>query len=99
MNQVTVQPTGGNVLIAPMTDEESVGGIYIPESVREKPQQGFIVALGSGQRSVKGGNLIPWDVKVGDRVLLRKFHGLDVRVGDKVFKMMTADDILAVLVG
>jgi chaperonin GroES len=80
-------------------DQTKVGGLYIPDSAKEKPQQGEVVAVGNGKRNDEG-KLIPMDVKVGDRVLFGKYSGSDVpkTYGDDHL-IMREDEILAVIEG
>jgi chaperonin GroES len=80
-------------------DQTKVGGLFIPDSAKEKPQQGEVVAVGNGKRNDEG-KLIPMDVKVGDRVLFGKYSGSDVpkTYGDDHL-IMREDEILAVIEG
>jgi chaperonin GroES len=80
-------------------DQTKVGGLFIPDSAKEKPQQGEVVAVGNGKRNEEG-KLIPMDVKVGDRVLFGKYSGSDVpkTYGDDHL-IMREDEILAVIEG
>ncbi|UKI34705.1 MAG: co-chaperone GroES [Lentisphaeria bacterium] len=75
------------------TDE---GGILIPDSAKEKPQEYKVIALGTGKNDDKG-NKIPFDVKVGDIVLTSRYGGTEVKVDDKEYKVVNQDDILAVI--
>ena len=76
--------------------ETSAGGIIIPDSAKEKPQEGRIVAVGNGKRK-EDGTLIPPDVKEGDRVLFSKYAGNEVTLDGKEFLIMREDDILGIL--
>jgi chaperonin GroES len=80
-------------------DQTKVGGLFIPDSAKEKPQQGEVIAVGNGKRNDEG-KLIPMDVKVGDRVLFGKYSGSDVpkTYGDDHL-IMREDEILAVIEG
>jgi chaperonin GroES len=80
-------------------DQTKIGGLFIPDSAKEKPQQGEVVAVGNGKRNDEG-KLIPMDVKVGDRVLFGKYSGSDVpkSYGDDHL-IMREDEILAVIEG
>jgi chaperonin GroES len=80
-------------------DQTKIGGLFIPDSAKEKPQQGEVVAVGNGKRNDEG-KLIPMDVKVGDRVLFGKYSGSDVpkTYGDDHL-IMREDEILAVIEG
>ena len=77
-------------------EERTAGGIIIPDTAKEKPQQGEVVAVGSGGRD-ESGKLIPIDVKVGDRVLYGKWSGSDVKMDGIEYLIMKENDILGVL--
>jgi chaperonin GroES len=79
-------------------DERTAGGIIIPDTAREKPQQGEVVAVGPGARNEKG-DLLPLDVKIGDRVLFGKYAGSEVTIDGEEFSIMKESDILGVLDG
>ena len=72
------------------------GGIIIPDTAKEKPQEGKIVAVGAGKRD-DNGKLIPLDVKKGDRVLFSKYGGTEIKIDGKDYLIMREDDILGVL--
>jgi len=92
-----VKPLAGRVLVEPAEEKETVnGGIIIPETAKEKPSEGRVVALGTGKRDEKG-NKIPFEVKPGDRVLLSKYGGTELELNDKKYKVLDVDDILAVV--
>jgi chaperonin GroES len=78
-------------------DAKSAGGIIIPDTAKEKPQQGEVVAVGPGGRD-ETGKLIPIDVKVGDRVLFGKWSGTEVKIDDDEYLIMKESDIMGVLV-
>jgi chaperonin GroES len=91
------RPLGDRVLIKRVAEEEKTkGGIIIPDTAKEKPQQGEIVAVGSGARNEKG-ELVALDVKVGDRVLFGKWSGSEVKIGSEELLIMKESDILGVL--
>jgi chaperonin GroES len=77
-------------------DERTAGGIIIPDTAKEKPQQGEIVAVGPGARD-EAGKLVPLDVRAGDRVLFGKWSGSEVRIDGEDFLIMKESDILGVL--
>jgi chaperonin GroES len=79
-------------------DERTRGGIIIPDTAKEKPQQGEIVAVGPGARDEKG-NLVPLDVKPGERVLFGKWSGTEVKIDGEELLIMKESDILGVLEG
>jgi chaperonin GroES len=72
------------------------GGIIIPDSAKEKPQEGKVIAVGTGKVTDEGKRL-PLDVKVGDRILFGKYSGSDVRLDDKEYVIFREDDVLAIL--
>ena len=77
-------------------DAKSAGGIIIPDTVKEKPQQGMVVAVGPGGRD-ESGKLIPIDVKIGDRVLFGKWSGTEVKLDGEELLIMKESDIMGVL--
>ena len=95
--KVKVQPLGDRVLIQAVEETEQVkGGIYIPDSAKEKPQEAVVVALGTGKTD-DNGKKIPFDVKVGDIVLTSKYGGTDVKYEDTEYKIVSSSDILAII--
>jgi len=79
-------------------DQKTAGGIIIPDTAKEKPMQGEIVAVGPGARNEKG-EIVPLDVKVGDRVLFGKWSGTEVKIDGKELLIMKESDIMGVLEG
>ena len=78
------------------SEEKTKGGIIIPDTAKEKPQEGEIVAVGSGARD-EAGKLVPLDVKAGDRVLFGKYSGSEVKVDGEEHLILREDDILVVI--
>ena len=78
-------------------EEKSIGGIIIPDTAKEKPQQGEVIAVGPGGRD-EAGKLIPIDVQVGDRVLFGKWSGTEVKIDGDEYLIMKESDIMGVLV-
>jgi chaperonin GroES len=78
-------------------EAKSAGGIIIPDTAKEKPQQGEVVAVGPGGRD-ESGKLIPIDVKAGDRVLFGKWSGTEVKIDDEDYLIMKESDVMGVLV-
>jgi chaperonin GroES len=78
-------------------EAKSTGGIIIPDTAKEKPQQGEVVAVGPGGRD-ESGKLIPIDVKTGDRVLFGKWSGTEVKIDDQEYLIMKESDVMGVLV-
>ena len=94
---MNIRPLADRVLIKPMdATDELKGGIFIPDTAKEKPQEGEVVAVGTGKRDDKG-DLIAFNVKVGDKVLLPKYGGTEIKYGDEVYQIVREDDILAVI--
>ncbi|MCL6120641.1 MAG: co-chaperone GroES [Candidatus Acidulodesulfobacterium sp.] len=92
-----VKPLQDRVLVERLQEEEKTkGGLFIPDSAKEKPMQGKVVAAGNG-RILEDGKKIPMDVKVGDIVLFAKYSGNDVKIDDKEYLIMKEDDILAIV--
>ena len=94
---VKIKPLGDRVLVEPIEEKEVVkGGIVIPDSAKEKPQEARVVALGTGRKD-DDGNVIPFEVKVGDIVLTSKYGGSEVKFEDKEYKLLKVDDIQAII--
>ena len=94
-----IQPLGDRVLVEPVKEGEvKKGGIIIPDSAKEKPQEGEVVAIGTGKVD-DSGKKIPFNVKVGDRVLMPKYGGTEVKIGDKEYQIVREEDILGVISG
>ncbi len=92
-----IQPLADRVVVKPLEEtEEMRGGLYIPDTAKEKPQQGEIVAVGPGKLSDEGKRIEP-DVKVGQRVLYGKYSGTEVTVDGEEYLILRESDILAVI--
>ena len=92
-----IRPLHDRVLIKRLEEEEkSKGGIIIPDTVKEKPQQGKVIAVGKG-KTLENGKVIPPDVKKGDRILFGKYAGTEVKIDGEEQLLMREDDILAVV--
>jgi len=99
MKEVKFQPLGDRVLVEPVKESEvKKGGIIIPDSAKEKPTTGEVIAIGTGKVDEKG-NKIPFNVKVGDTVLMPKYGGTEVKLNDKDYQIMREEDILGVIKG
>ncbi|MDD4539764.1 MAG: co-chaperone GroES [Lentisphaeria bacterium] len=95
---MNIKPLGDRVLVQAIELEEQVkGGIIIPDSAKEKPQEAVVVAIGPGKRD-EDGKIIPMEVKVGDTVLTSKYGGTDIKIDDKEYKILNSGDILAIVV-
>ena len=92
-----IKPLGERVLVEPLKEGEvNKGGIIIPDSAKEKPQEGKVIAVGTGKVD-DNGKKVPFNVKVGDTVLMPKYGGTEVKVDGKEYQIMREDDILAVI--
>ena len=92
-----LKPLGDRIVIKVIEDtEQTSGGIFIPDSAKEKPQKGEVVAVGSG-KTLDSGEKEPMEVKVGDVVLFAKYSGTDVKVNDVEYKIISVKDALAIL--
>ena len=93
--KVAFKPLGNRVVIEPLEGEEQVsaGGIYIPDTAKEKPQEGTIVAAGPG-RMTDDGNRVPMELEVGDKVVYSKYAGTENKEGDIEYLVLREDDIL-----
>jgi chaperonin GroES len=95
---MNVRPLHDRILVDRLDEgEQQVGGIIIPDSAKEKPQQGTVVAVGSGRATKKGDERIPLDVKAGDHILFGKYSGQEIRLGGRDLFIMKEDDVLAVI--
>jgi chaperonin GroES len=94
---MTFRPLHDRVVVRRIeADERTAGGIIIPDTAKEKPQEGEIVAVGPGARD-EAGKLVPVDVKAGDRVLFGKWSGTEVKIGGEDLLIMKESDILGVI--
>ncbi|HNR90176.1 MAG TPA: co-chaperone GroES [Spirochaetota bacterium] len=93
---MAIKPLGDRVLLEVIDDDlQKQGSIYIPDTAKEKPQQGKVVSVGNGR--YEDGKLIPLDVKAGDTVLFGKYSGTEVKYQGKEFLIVRENDILAVI--
>ncbi|MFC1625187.1 co-chaperone GroES [Patescibacteria group bacterium] len=94
-----LKPLSDNILIEPLEAETKLpSGIVIPDSAKEKPQEGKVIAVGSGKRDEKG-NVIPMNIKVGDKVMFKKWGGTEVKFDGKDMLLVKEEDVLAVIEG
>ncbi|MCL4789017.1 MAG: co-chaperone GroES [Verrucomicrobia bacterium] len=92
-----IKPLGDHVLVEPAEEKEvKKGGIVIPDTAKEKPTEGIVRAVGPGKRD-DDGKVIPIEVKEGDRVLMTKYGGTEVKLDGKEYKLLQSDDILAIV--
>ena len=97
MSKIKVKPVGENILVK-RREAETVtkSGIVLPESAKEKPKEGEVIALGQG-RMLKNGNFVDFQVKVGDRVLFSSYAGSEFKIDGQELLIMGEEDILAIL--
>jgi chaperonin GroES len=94
---MAIQPLGDRVLIKPLEAvEKTKGGIVLPDTAKEKPQEGKVIAVGKGRVSVDG-KIAPLEVKTGDKVLYGKYSGTEITVEGDEYLMVKEDDILAIV--
>ncbi|GAA5343028.1 MAG TPA: co-chaperone GroES [Anaerolineaceae bacterium] len=94
---ISLKPLGSRLVVEPIEEEEvTSGGIVLPETAKEKPQKGTVLAIGPGDRNDKG-ERIPMDVKVGDKVLYAKYAGTEVKYNGKKLLILRESDVLAIL--
>jgi chaperonin GroES len=93
--KVSFKPLGNRIVVEPLDEEEQVssGGIYIPDTAKEKPQEGKVVAVGPGRMS-DDGKRIPMDVAIGDTVVYSKYGGTEYKEGDIEYLVLREDDVL-----
>ena len=102
MSEINLKPLADRVVVRPLTDEEagnvSKSGIIIPDTAKkDKPEQGFVMAVGAGKWDEDGEKRIPMDVKVGDRVLFSKYGYEEVKMEDKEYYVLSESSILAII--
>ncbi|MBE3134762.1 MAG: co-chaperone GroES [Acidobacteria bacterium] len=94
---MNVRPLRDRILVKRLEEEEQrVGGIIIPDTAKEKPQQGKVVAAGTGRISDEG-KVIPLDVKAGDRILFGKYAGTEIKLDGKEYLIVREDEVLGIL--
>ena len=97
MASTNLRPLGDRVLVEAAEEKETKkGGIIIPDSAKEKPMESVVVALGTGKTD-DNGKKVPFEVKKGDRVLVSKYGGTEIKLDGKEYKLMSSDDILGLL--
>ena len=92
-----IRPLYDRIVVKRIEQQEQLqGGLYIPDSAKEKPQEGEVVAVGKGKR-LEDGKVVPLDVQVSDRILFGKYSGSDIKLDGDEFLIMREDDVLGVL--
>ena len=97
MSKLQIKPLQDRVIVKRLSGEEKTkGGIIIPDTAKEKPQEGEVMAVGNG-KILENGTKQPLDVKVGDKILFSKYSGTEVKIEGEEFMIMREDDILAII--
>ena len=92
-----LKPIGEKVIAQRLGSvEKTKSGLYVPDTAQEKPQEGKVIAVGSG-RTLKNGKVVPLAVKAGDRIIFGKYSGSEIKVDDKEYVFLSEDDILAIV--
>ena len=95
---MNIRPLYDRIVVKRLDEQEqtTVGGLIIPDSAKEKPQEGEVVAVGKGKR-LEDGKLVPLDVQVGDRILFGKYSGSDIKLDGEEYLIMREDEVLGIL--
>ena len=97
MAKLKIRPLGDRIVVEPLEAEEKTkGGIILPDTAKEKPQEGKVVAVGKGKVG-EDGKVVSMEVKVGDKVLYGKYSGTEITIDDKEYIILKEEDILAVV--
>ena len=96
MSEVKIKPLGDRLIVKPIERETMKGGIIIPDTAKEKPMEGEVLAAGPGKVDDKG-NRMPMDVKKGDKVLYGKYSGTEIKLDDETYLIIHQDEILGIL--
>src|ERR1700733_8071971 len=96
---MNIRPLHDRIIVNRLEEgEQQIGGIIIPDTAKEKPQQGTVIAVGNG-KAKDDGKLIPLDVKAGDRILFGKYAGQEIKLDGEEYLIMKEDDVLALIEG
>jgi chaperonin GroES len=96
---MNVRPLYDRIVVKRVEEKEiKIGGLFIPDTAKEKPQEGEVVAAGKGKR-LDDGKLVPLDVKVGDRILFGKYSGSEIKLDGEEYMIMREDEVLGILEG
>ncbi len=96
---MNIRPLYDRIVVKRIEEQETkIGGLFIPDSAKEKPQEGEVVAVGKGKR-LEDGKIIPLDVKAGDRILFGKYSGNDIKIDGQEYMIMREDEVLGILEG
>ncbi|TLM64972.1 MAG: co-chaperone GroES [Deltaproteobacteria bacterium] len=92
-----IRPLHDRIIVERLEEEtKTAGGLIIPDTAKEKPQQGKVIAVGKGKKT-EDGKVLPLDVKVGDKILFGKYAGTEIKIEGKEYLMMREDDVLGVI--
>lgn len=95
--EIGVRPLHDRILVKRTTEEDkTAGGLYIPDSAKEKPQKGEVVAAGKG-RVLEDGKVLPLEIKVGDKILFSKYAGTELKLNGEEYLMMREEDVLGIV--
>ena len=96
---MNIRPLYDRIVVKRIENQETMqGGLYIPDSAKEKPQEGEVVAVGKGKR-LEDGKVVALDVKAGDRILFGKYSGSDIKIDGEEYLIMREDEVLGILEG
>ena len=96
---MNIRPLYDRIVVKRIEEQETkIGGLFIPDSAKEKPQEGEVFAVGKGKR-LEDGKIIPLDVKPGDRILFGKYSGNDIKIDGQEYMIMREDEVLGILEG
>jgi len=96
-SKLKLKPIGDRIIAQRLgSAEKSRGGLYLPDNAQEKPQEGKVIAAGTG-KTLKNGTVVPLAVKPGDRIIFGKYSGSEIKVDDKEYVFLNEDDILAIV--
>jgi chaperonin GroES len=99
VKRMNIRPLYDRIVVRRIEEQETkVGGLFIPDSAKEKPQEGEVVAVGKGKR-MEDGKVVPLDVQAGDRILFGKYSGSEIRIDGEELLIMREDEVLGVLEG
>ncbi len=97
LQPMKIRPLYDRIVVKRIEEKETMqGGLYIPDSAKEKPQEGEVVAVGKGKR-LEDGKLVPLDVEIGNRILFGKYSGSDIKLDGEEFLIMREDEVLGIL--
>ena len=91
-----LKPQGNRIIVKPLPTPDRIGSILLPETAKEKPLESVVIALGTGAKA-KNGQRIPFEMAVGDKVLIAKFSGQDIKLDGINYRLMSADDVIGII--